>query len=355
MSYGIVSYGVKVPFYRIKAEEINKVWLSLPHRGLPTREKGVILHDEDAITLAHDAAKRALEMTNLSRESVGALILGTQTSPYLSRASASIVLEMLGLGPDVFCGDCQFSGKSGTLAIQFVSALIKANMINFGIAVGADTVSSHTSPGDPQEFSASAGAGAIVLGNQNLIAEIEDTCSYSTDTPDYFRLDGERYIRTGGAAMINTDVGLPSHIRNAVKNLFERVNRKPTDFQYAVFQQRNNRIPYDLGRSLGFSREQIAPGMVVDEIGNCEAASCLIGLAKVLDLAKPGDQILVASYGFGGGSDAFCLKVTEGILKVNREPKVEDLLKQKEYVDYGTYIKFERKYDRPSRLVATFE
>lgn len=355
MSYGIVGYGVRIPFYRIKTEEINKVWMSLPHRGLPTQEKAVILYDEDTITLAHDAAKRALEVANLNRETISALILGTQTSPYLSRASASILLEMLGLGPNAYCGDCQFSGKSGTLAIQFVSALIKANMIDYGIAVGADTVSTHASPGDPQEFSASAGAGAFVLGNQNLIAEIEDICSYSTDTPDYFRLDGERYIRTGGAAMTNTDVGLPSHIRNAVKNLLGRLNRKPADFHYAIFQQRNNRIPYEIGKSLGFSREQIAPGMVVDEIGNCEAASCLIGLAKVLDSAKPGDQIMVASYGFGGGSDALCIKVTEGILKVSRDHKVEDLLKNKEYVDYGTYIKFERKYDRPTRFVSTYE
>ena len=37
----------------------------------------------------------------------------------------------------------------------------------------------------------------------------------------------------------------------------------------------------------------------------------MIGLTGILDVAKPGDRILMVSYGSGSGSDAFDLEVTD--------------------------------------------
>ena len=112
-------------------------------------ERGVLASDEDTITLACDAARRALDMSGLPPEEIGALYLGTETSPYVGKASASCLVDMLGVGPDIMCGDCQFSGKSGTMALQIVMAMVEADIIKYGIAIGADTLSRHFDPGNP--------------------------------------------------------------------------------------------------------------------------------------------------------------------------------------------------------------
>ena len=52
---------------------------------------------------------------------------------------------------------------------------------------------------------------------------------------------------------------------------------------------------------LGFTQEQIKTGLLVPVIGNTYAGSSLIGLTAILDVAKPGDRILMVSFGSGAG------------------------------------------------------
>jgi hydroxymethylglutaryl-CoA synthase len=80
-------------------------------------------------------------------------------------------------------------------------------------------------------------------------------------------------------------------------------------------------------------------------LGNTYSGSSPIGLTSTLDISKPGDLILMISYGSGAGSDAFVWKVTERIKEV-RDAAVHTrrLLDEKQiYVDYGTYAKYRHK------------
>jgi hydroxymethylglutaryl-CoA synthase len=95
---------------------------------------------------------------------------------------------------------------------------------------------------------------------------------------------------------------------------------------------------------LGFSKKQIEPGLVVPMIGNTYSGSCLIGLAATLDIARPGDRIFLTSFGSGAGSDAFSLKVMEGIDDIRcGAPTVRDYIGKAQYLDYAMYAKHKGK------------
>ena len=118
----------------------------------------------------------------------------------------------------------------------------------------------------------------------------------------------------------------------------------PSDFKYAVFHQPNGKFPLRAAKMLGFSKEQVLPGLVTPRIGNTYAASSIIGLARVLDEAKPGDRILITSFGSGAGSDAFVLVAKDAI--VEKQPKarlVEDYIARKKLINYGMYVRFRGK------------
>jgi len=349
---GIIGYGAYLPFTRIKVEEIHKVWrntsLEKIKNVLMINERAVLQPNEDTITLAVAAAKRAIEQSGVDRETINALFLGTCTNPYDSKPSTTIIAEAIGINPHFIGGDIQFSGKSGTTAIQICLGLIKSRMAKVGIAIASDTINRHTCPGRIYEYTASAGSAAFLLGEEDPIVEIKGTGSYASDLSDFFRVEGERYIQNigaGGELYPAWEIGFVDHIVHAGQSLMKEMNLKPKDYSFAIFQQPYGFAPFTIGERLGFTKEQIEPGVIATMIGDCGAASSLLGLVHVLDQAKKGQRIFLASYGFGAGSDALSLEVTP-VLESKR-PKIplsRYLFENKNMVDYATACRLEYKY-----------
>jgi hydroxymethylglutaryl-CoA synthase len=128
--------------------------------------------------------------------------------------------------------------------------------------------------------------------------------------------------------------------------MLEQMKTTPKDYTYAVFHQPNAKFPQKVAKDLGFTSEQIKPGLAVPRLGNTYSGASPIGLAATLDIAKPGDHIFVCSFGSGAGSDAFDITVTDAIKdKINRgaAPSVEKLLQNPLYLDYARYAKHKGK------------
>ena len=341
---GIAGYGAYVPRNRIKVEEIARQWGKNPEsirEGLLLREKSVPGLDEDTITISVAAGRAAIDRAGVDPSRIGAVYVGSESHPYAVKPSGTVVAEALGIGPQVHIADFEFACKAGTEAMFVALALVESGRVEYALAVGADT--SQGAPNDALEFSASAGGAAFLFGTKDPLAEVIGTYNYTTDTPDFWRREGRFYPRHGGRF-----TGEPAYFRHvlaATTGLLETTGLKPGDFRYAVFHMPNGKFPLSAGKALGFEKEQMEAGWVVPTMGNTYSGSSPTGLAAILDVAGPGDRILITSFGSGAGSDAFALRATDR-LPTRREhaATVASMLNgPRRYLSYGEYAKYREK------------
>lgn len=344
MKVGIVSYGAYVPRYRITPEEIGKVWGAdgkAMGKGLMINCKSVPAPDEDTITISVDAARNMMRRCEVSPKDIGALYVGSESHPYAVKPTGSIVAEAIEAAPHLTVADYEFACKAGTAAIQTCMGLVGAGMVKYGVAIGADT--SQGAPGDALEYSASAGGAAFLIGSEKVIATIDHTYSYTTDTPDFWRREGQMYPRHGGR--FTGEPAYFKHVLSGGKGLFERAGTSAKDYTYAVFHQPNGKFPTRVAKQLGFSDAQIKTGLLAPLIGNTYSGAIPLGLAAILDEARPGDRIFAVAYGSGAGSDAFSITVTDQMESYARDraPTVKEIISNVKFLDYATYAKFRGK------------
>ena len=342
---GIITYGAYIPRYRIKVEEIARVWGANAKEisgGLGVFEKAVPDYDENTATIAVEAARAALLRRPVNRDEIKAVYVGSESHPYAVKPTAVTVGEAIGATPVMTAADYEFACKAGTAGIQTAMGLVKSGMMKYALAIGADTAQG--APGDALEYTAAAGGAAYVIGCDNPIAEINDTCSFTTDTPDFWRREGEDYPQHGGR--FSGEPGYFKHVERAAMMMMERSGTKPEDYTYAIFHQPNAKFPQKVAKTLGFTANQIKPGLLVPRLGNTYSGAVPLGLAAILDIANPGERIFVTSYGSGAGSDAFDITVTDAIEKeIDRSsaPSVESMLGKKKYLDYAIYARHKGK------------
>jgi hydroxymethylglutaryl-CoA synthase len=221
--------------------------------------------------------------------------------------------------------------------------MVGAGMGKYALAIGMDTAQGK--PGDALEYTASSGGAAYIIGPaEESVVQIEASYSYVSDTPDFWRRPEMKYPEHG--QRFTGEPAYFKHVEAAAQVMLEQLGRKPEDFTFAVFHQPNPKFPQKAGATLGFKPEQIKPGLLVPVIGNTYAGSSLIGLTAVLDIAKPGDSILMVSYGSGAGSDAFSLIVTDKITERQKlAPTTADYIARRTEIDYALYTRFRDKID----------
>lgn len=337
---GIIGYGAYVPRFRIRAEEIARVWGGAED-GLPIEEKAVPGLDEDTVTMSIEAARNALARAGIDAKQLRAVWVGSESHPYAVKPSSTMVADAIGAAGSVLAGDWEFACKAGTEALQAAIALVGSEMADYAMAIGMDTAQGR--PGDALEYTAGAGGAAYIVGPaENSLAILEASYSYVTDTPDFFRKQHMHYPEHG-----NRFTGEPAyfdHVLHGAQGLLDGMGLKPSDFTYAIFHQPNVKFPQTVARKLGFTKEQIQTGMLSGKIGNTYSGAAMIGVTAVLDIAKPGDRILMCSFGSGAGSDAFSFVVTDKILeRRNKATKTMWYVQRREEIDYAMYARYRGK------------
>ena len=329
---GIVGYGVYVPRYRLKQADA-----AVPWGGWASGEKAVCGSDEDIVTMAAEASEKAVKHAGVNPAQIGTIYLGTASSPYVEQYVAPILAETLDLGPETTMMD--YCGSINATANALLGCLdaIEAGRIKYGLIIGTENRA--VAPGSEGEVNFGAAAVAFVLGTDGTIVDIEGIHTHSTLFIDRWRAVKDSSVSNYFDYRFDREFGYEKHVVAASRGLMKKLGCKSGDFTYAVFQQPDDRLPGLVAKTLGIKPELCAPG-IVSTFGDLGSCSAFVSLAGILDKAKPGERILLASYG-SGSSTAASMVVGNQIEKKRKNlgTPLEKYLDRKQYIDYTTYLK----------------
>lgn len=326
---GIIGYGVYVPKYRIKQQDA-----AIPWGGFAMGEKAVCGWDEDIISMAAEALDNAMKHSGVKAADVGALYMGTASSHMIEMHLSPILAELQGLSPHASVLDFTGSVNAVGTALSQCMMAIEAKRIKCGIVVG--TENRMVGPGSDGEVSFGAAAVAMVIGTEGTIADIEGVESYRTLFLDRWRNVKDPWVSNLFDQRFFRDDGYAKHIEEASKALLAKIGKKTADCKLAIFPQVDPKVPAGAGKALGI--KNLFPDLtgVIGDVGGVSPFLCMAG---ALDQAKPGDRLLVSSYG-SGTATAFSVVANDAIEKKRGKTKtLEKYIAQKAYVDYPAYLR----------------
>jgi hydroxymethylglutaryl-CoA synthase len=290
---GIARIGSYLPLLRLDRAAAAK---SLRFSGLGWRGAGhraVAGWDEDALTLAVEAARGALLDTHPTR-----LIFASTSAPFTERSHAAVMVDALALPRSTRSSDVAGSRRCGTSAL--LDALLGKD--DALIAVGERRAAK---AGSPFHFSFGDG-GAAALVSDNAPARLIGHASISHDLVDLYTSREhptayayeERFVKETAAREV---------IAPAIRAALESAGLEASAITHCAITEPLAGMTRDIAKLTGVS----APNHSVDlaaQAGDLGAAHALFALALAFDAAKPGDKVLLA--GFGSGCDALVFEVT---------------------------------------------
>jgi 3-hydroxy-3-methylglutaryl CoA synthase len=329
MNVGITSVGIYIPYYRLKRETIARAWERRALKG----EKSVANTDEDSLTMAVESAINCFR--HIDRGEIDALLFASTTAPYAEKSHSSLVATVCDLKSDVFTADFAHSTKAGSSALKAAIDAVTAQSAKQALVTAADCPVGY--PKSDQEQLMGDASAAVVVGRDNVIAEIVSSFSVNNEIIDVWRNYGERYVRTAEGRFA-TDEGYMPAMSLAVRGVLKKAGRDVKDIQKVVFSSAALRESSQLAKKLGFIPEQVQDTLML-QVGNCGTAQPLLLLVAALEEAKVGDLILMAAY--GGGADAFIFRVTDNIKKIQEVPVVRKYLENHRALEsYNRYLSF---------------
>jgi len=331
---GVLSFGAYIPRRRLQRTVIAAAnsWFNPGLRGMAKGERAMANWDEDAVTMAVEAARDCL--AGFDHDKVASLYLASTTHPFDDRQNAAIAAGALSLRPALGSLDVGGSLRAGTSALVTALSAASGARGHVLVAAGEHRLARAAST---QEMQYGDGAAAMLIGSGRPILELVGAHSETVDFVPQFRGHDrahdyaweERWIR---------DEGYMKIVPRTIGALLKATGTDGASVSAFCLPCTLSRVVPGLARRLG-----IADGAVRDALGavcgDTGAVHPLLMLAQALETAKPGDLILVAA--FDGGCDALLLRATEAIRALPARRGVKGSLAQrKEETVYQRYLAF---------------
>jgi hydroxymethylglutaryl-CoA synthase len=330
---GITAYGAYIPWHRINRMTIYWTIGFVNQATITPGEKAVANYDEDSLSMAVNAGMDCL--TGIDRSKIEGLYLATTTAPYKERQNAGIISTALDLKPETRSADFTASVKAGTTATMAACDAVSAGTADNILVCASDC---RIGPaGSFQEETYGDAAASLLIGKDNVIANLIGTHSITYDFMDHWRPDDERFTRIWEDRWVR-DEGYGKFVGEAIGGLMKKYSIKPEDISKVCFPGMYHRQHPNIGKKLGFTPEQLQDHMFTT-VGLSGTSNPLLILVAALEDAKPGDKIIVASYGNGG--DVLLFEVTEEITKLSPRKGVKKHMEHKtELKSYEKMVTF---------------
>lgn len=324
---GIVAYGGYVPYNRLDRKYIKQAF----GNPVPKGEKAVANYDEDSITMG---ATAALDCTRtIDPKTIDAVYFATTTSPFKEKQCAVTISGVLDTRKNVRTVDFCDSLRAGTTALlagldaakDGLNVLVSASDCRVGAAAGS------------YEASFGDGAAAFLLGSENIIAEFIDSYSISVDFYDLWRSEDDKFVRSWEERFCITQ-GYGRFVSDAVIGVIKKTGLQPKDFAKIVLYGVNPRYQTAIAQKIGFEPAQIQDSLF-SSVGIAGAANVPMMFAAALEDAKPGDKLLLVTY--GEGAEAMVFEVTDNISSLPPRRGIKSYLENKKVtMNYEKYLRW---------------
>ena len=337
---GISSFGAYLPRLRLQRKAIAaaNAWFNPSVAALGKGERSMANWDEDAVTMAVEAARDALPRSRdplASRGHVGAVYFASTTMPFADRQNAGIVSAALSLSENIHTADVTGSQRAGVSALIAAFEKVASGATPSALVAAADRRA--TRAGAPQEFQFGDGGAAFVVSTKDVAVRYLGSNSTSVDFIDHFRGEGEEFDYGWEERWIR-DEGYTRIVPHTVKGLLEKTGVKATDVDHFILPCLFAKLDQQLAQKCGIEASKVRDNLA-GTVGECGTAHALVMLAHALEDAKPGQKILVAA--FGQGCDALLLEVGDGIENARPARGVKgSLARRKEETNYMKWLAF---------------
>jgi len=324
---GITSYGAYIPQHRLPLGAIGG---RRAKQGGP--EKAVAWNDEDCVTMAVAAAVNCLR--GFDRERVDAVYFASTSYAFREKQGAALIARALDLRRDLRCADYANSLRAGTAALRAAADAVAAGSARSVLVIASDCRMG--APNSGLERSSGDGAAAFLVGKNDVIARLDTAHAVADEIVDLWRSDGETFVHSWEDRFVVQE-GYNPRLVEAVEGLLEESGTSIGDYSKALLYAPDQRSQAGVAHRLGLEAHQLGDAFF-GRLGNAGTAFAPLQLAAALESARPGDRLLLASY--GDGADALAFSVGEHIEKLDARRGVTWHLERRRQVkSYDHYLK----------------
>ncbi len=303
MTVGIHAFGAYIPKARLQRKVMAHAysWFNPALASLGQGERAIANWDEDALTMAVEAARNTLSPQQYAQ--IDGLYLASTSLPFQDRQNAGIAAEAMHLGNDLQTMDITGSQRAGTSALLTALQIAVGNERNT-LVIGGEK--RQAKAGSPLQLTSGDGGAALLVGPGEGVATLMGYATQSVDFVDHYRGQNQPFDYVWEERWVR-DEGFLKIVPNAVRQALANAGAAASEVDHFCFPSPARRVAGMLAKTLGIPDSAVRDNLQ-GRVGEAGAIHPLLMFTHALEEATPGQLILIA--GFGQGCDALLFRTT---------------------------------------------